>query len=110
MNYDVMNKRLIELRKKTGRTQQDIADYLGVGVGTISSYEKQRTKWGICEVSLLAELYDVSIDYLVGRIEYSSLNPQGELSMVYRENERLMKECTSLKNKISLISHILDLG
>lgn len=105
-----MNKRLIELRKRSGRTQQDIANYLGLGPGTISSYENGRTKWGICEVSLLAELYDVSMDYLVGRTDRPFLNPQNELSTIYRENKCLMKKCVSLEKKLNLLKHILEIS
>lgn len=58
---------LIELRKKRGMSQEELADKIGVSQKSVSKYEKQdvRPSW---EAMLnIANLFNVSIDYLLGR-------------------------------------------
>ncbi len=61
-------ERIRELREDNDIKQKVIADYLGVAQNTYSQYET-----GILNISVellwkLADFYDTSIDYLVGRI------------------------------------------
>lgn len=108
MDFELMNQRLITLRKQSGKTQQEIADYLGICNSTISSYESGRTAWGLEEVCRLADLYHVSMDYLVGRIEHNFLDVQSELSLVYRENELLSAERNMLKGQLELLKQVVN--
>lgn len=57
--------RLKELRKENKYTKKETAKYLKCDVKTYSDYEK-----GICEIplqsiNLLADLYNVSMDYIL---------------------------------------------
>ena len=59
--------RFKELRKQNNKTQQEIADILNVSQQTYAKYELR-----LCEPSLetlrkLAEVYGVTVDYLIGR-------------------------------------------
>ena len=58
--------RLKALRKEKGLTQQDVADRLGVNKQTVSGYERGVRKPDFERLDALAELFDVSIAYLVG--------------------------------------------
>lgn len=58
--------RLKALRKEKGLTQQDVADQLGVNKQTVSGYERGARKPDFERLDALAELFDVSIAYLVG--------------------------------------------
>lgn len=54
------------LRKAKGYTQQDVADYLGVSNKTVSKWETGQVLPDILTIKALAELYDISVDELLG--------------------------------------------
>ena len=62
-----MNKyiNLINLRKKNGLVQSEIADYLNVSRVAYCHYETGRRKPPVSVLIELSKLYNVSIDYLV---------------------------------------------
>ena len=59
--------RLLELRNKKNITQKEIAEKLFLTQNGYSSYENGRTEPNIETLCKLADFYDVSLDYLVGR-------------------------------------------
>lgn len=58
-----------ELRKDKGISQAEIAKILGVSHYTISSYECNRSDPDDKSKIILARLFDVSLDYLLGLID-----------------------------------------
>lgn len=59
--------RLRELRDKRHLTQQEVADRLQLSSDAYSLYELGKRQMNYQTLSLLADTYDVSIDYLLGR-------------------------------------------
>lgn len=59
--------RLIELRKNKNLRQEDIAKILCMSQSTYQHYENGRAEPNIESLKTLADYYNVSIDYLVGR-------------------------------------------
>ena len=59
--------KLKELRLKTGSKQIDIAKYLGILPRTVRFYESGEHEPDIDMLIKIADFYNVSIDYLVGR-------------------------------------------
>ncbi|MBP5718065.1 MAG: helix-turn-helix transcriptional regulator [Abditibacteriota bacterium] len=59
---------LYRLRKERGLTQDELAATLNVSQQTISKWETDIGEPDICALCALADLYGVSIDYLVGHI------------------------------------------
>lgn len=57
---------LIKLRKKQGMSQSEVADLLKVSRQTISNWELNQGAPTIDKAKELAQLYDVSLDDLVG--------------------------------------------
>jgi len=55
------------LREDNDKTQQELADYLNIKQTTYSKYELGKINIPIEAFIKLANFYDVSIDYLVGR-------------------------------------------
>ncbi len=59
-------KRLSQLRAEKGLTQDEVAEVLGCKRTTICNYETGYSEPRMIELIRLAELFDVSIDYLTG--------------------------------------------
>lgn len=59
--------RLVQLRKKRGLTQQQIADEIGVNRGSYSNWEKGKREPSFENLIKLADLLEVSLDWLFGR-------------------------------------------
>lgn len=68
----IMNvKNLIDLRKQNKKTQSEIAKYLNLTTAGYNKYEINKTEPSIENLKKLADYYNVSLDYLVGR-EFAS--------------------------------------
>ena len=65
---------LKKLRKEHGISQIKLALDLNTSQNNISRYETGDREPGIAELIKLAEYFDVSIDYLVGRTENPKFN------------------------------------
>ncbi len=62
-----MRMRIRDLREDNDLTQQQIADYLMCDQSLYSKYERGEREIPLELVIRLADYYNVSIDYLVGR-------------------------------------------
>ena len=56
---------LIQLRKKAGKTQKDMAEYLGISRQAYANYETDARKPDYETLLKLAEFFNVSVDYLL---------------------------------------------
>lgn len=65
---------LIELRKKAGLSQEKLADQIGVTQKSISKYEKQDARPSWEALIAMADLFNVSIDYLLERSRAATFN------------------------------------
>lgn len=61
------SSRLVSLRKSRGLTQKNIADALGFSTVAIQNYESERRKPTFDALISIADYFNVSLDYLVGR-------------------------------------------
>lgn len=62
-----MNNVLKELRQKKGCKHKEMSEALGVSVSQLSDYENGRKKLGMSMAIKLADFYNVSLDYIMGR-------------------------------------------
>ncbi len=60
-------QRIKDLRKQHNLTQKQLADILFVDQTAISGWENGKTKPDFSKQQLLADYFDISIDYLLGR-------------------------------------------
>lgn len=78
MRYERLKfERIRDLRVDRNYTQQQIADYLGVKQNTYSQYEIGVLNYPLDVVIKLADLYEVSVDYLLGRTSVQKPYPRG---------------------------------
>lgn len=62
-----MRLRIRDLREDRNLQQKDIAKYLNVHQTTYSSYENGKLNLPISALDKLADFYNTSMDYLMGR-------------------------------------------
>ncbi len=72
-----LGEKLLDLRKKAGLSQEDVADKLGVSRQTVSKWETDQTVPELINVKLLSQLYNVSYDYLI-----SGSNLSGDITSI----------------------------
>lgn len=58
---------LLSLRKSKGYSQADVAEYLGITTAAYQNYEAGRREANYNNIIKLAEYYNVTTDYLLGR-------------------------------------------
>ena len=63
-------KTLLELRKLNNLTQKQVANQLGISQPSYIRYENGKAEPSLENLVKLADLFDVSIDYLCGRKDY----------------------------------------
>lgn len=66
-NLDIFSIRVKELRVARDITQSQLGDAIGIKKQAINDIEHGRTKTTLDKARLLADYFDVSLDYLVGR-------------------------------------------
>lgn len=74
MNYA---ERIRALREDNDKTQTEIAKLLKVGQRTYCDYELGKTRIPVDSLIILAELYDVSMDYICGISDIRTPFPRG---------------------------------
>lgn len=60
---------LKKLREETGITQRRLAEVIGVSQQSINKYENHNIEPDIETLCLIADFFNTSIDYLVGRVD-----------------------------------------
>lgn len=72
----MLGSRLTELRKKHKHTQESISKKLKIPRSTYSNYEAGKREPDFDTAERIAEFFDVTVDYLIGRTD----DPKGVLS------------------------------
>lgn len=89
-----MTNRIKDLREDRDLRQSDLAAATGIDQRTISNYETGKTSPDAYALIKLADFFDVSIDYLVGRTNLDlSSNLKREACI-----KKIIKELEELKN------------
>lgn len=66
----IFQTRLIEQRKLNGLTQRQVAEHLQVAQPSYIRYENGTSEPTLENLVKLADFFDVSVDYLLGRSDY----------------------------------------
>ena len=64
---EIFGRRLREVRKSKKLTQKEVADFIGKKCNTISDWENNKTFPSYENLVKLADIFEVSLDWLVGR-------------------------------------------
>ena len=77
MRYEMMKyENIRKLRVDHGYTQKKVADYLNIKQNTYSQYEIGVLNYPVDVVVKLADMYGVSVDYLLGRTTIKTPYPE----------------------------------
>lgn len=71
---DTFLNRIRELRKERGLKQREMADICGLKLRTYQDYEYGKCYPTVAGLVFLAEYFDVSLDYLMGRTDKREIN------------------------------------
>ena len=83
--------RIRDLREDRDMRQSDLAEATGIDQRTISNYETEKTFPDSVALIRLADFFDVSIDYLVGRTDRDLYTEQKRIACV-NQIEELLQE------------------
>lgn len=94
MRRNIVAKRLKEARKNAGMTQEQVATAINTNRLTFSGYESGRYEQSIEVLCRIADVYNVSLDYLAGRTD----NPKWIDTA--QQNEDLLARVKALEEKL----------
>ncbi len=103
-----MVKNLRKLRMHKGISQQHLADVIGTSQQSINKYENHNVEPDISTLILLADYFQVSVDYLIGHVmsdgeQQPDLELDKDESSLVRNYRQLSKE---EKKSIQLVQKI----
>ena len=84
--------RIKQLRELNNMTQQDLADKLDKAKSTIAMYENETRKPSLKVLNQLAEIFDVSIDYLLGLTNTDDNIKDNEIDIAFYEGYKDLNE------------------
>lgn len=64
--WSELTRKLRELREKSGLTQADVADRVGIGVSAYKSYELGDRRIPVDTLTRISILYNISMDEMLG--------------------------------------------
>ena len=74
--------RIKDLREDRDMRQTDLAKATGIDQRTISNYETGKSSPDGYALIKLADFFDVSIDYLLGRVNYDFYNKESKARLI----------------------------
>lgn len=87
-------KNLRETRIECNLTQKEIAALIGISQQSYSDYENGKTEPDFCTLIKIAEILDVTVDYLIGRSdELGNVAAMPPAAPALAEDERRLLEC-----------------
>ena len=91
------SEKLTDLRRKSGMSQEQLADRLGVTRQSVSKWESGTAMPELVKLISLSELFDVSVDYLVkDRLDSPEEAERGGDDLSARQADRLEKKVDEL--------------
>ena len=94
-----------KLRKERGITQEHLAQCLGISPNAVSQWECNRTSPDITQLPLLADIFDVSADILLGidiakrELEIKEFSQKCDFLHSQGKNEERLSLCREMTKK-----------
>ena len=94
-----MIKNLKKLRQESGISQQGLADVILVSQQSVNKYENKDVEPDVTTLIKIAEYFDVSLDYLVGRTEIREMADRDRMSDLSSDEAKAVREYRKLTDK-----------
>ena len=94
-----MIKNLKKLRQLAGVTQQQLAERLTVSQQSVNKYENHNVEPDIDTLIKIADFFEVSLDYLVGRTEIQEMVTKKSMSDLSDRETQLLTLYAPLNQK-----------
>lgn len=95
----MLSDRLKELRKESSYTQEDMAKKIGITKSAYGYYEQEKTIPDAFTLEKLADIFNVSTDYLLGKTElrnYSDYHP----TLTAKDERNIEKELEKMMDDL----------
>lgn len=89
-NY--LPERLRQLREEKEWTQEQLGEILNVSGATVNRYEKGLRNPAPETLIKLAEIFNISLDYLLGRINFRQPDQAAEMPQKYHRNSEQISD------------------
>lgn len=76
MTHNTIGRNIRKLRKHNNMTQEQLAQKLNMKRQTLSNYEIGKRVPDIYELIVIADIFDITLDELVGRMKYQTRSGQ----------------------------------
>lgn len=96
---DIFPVRLKEARERSNMKQSMVGQKLHVSNSTIHGYEKGKAKPDPKTLVSLSDLYDVSVDWLLGRTDIYDLHKQGRYDTIDLSKPSFLLSKVKINNK-----------
>lgn len=94
------SKKLKKIMYEKGFTQKDLAEKLGVSQAFISSWQVGKRNPKLSSIKKISEALNVPVDYFFESSENKDSKKDIKILQLEKENLRLQKEISDLKNEI----------
>lgn len=101
-------ERLKALRLEANLTQKDMADKFNISQQAYAKWELESANPTKNVITKLASIFNVSVDYLVGKTDQKNLDDLGEVEMLFRSTSLDMTEEEKLIFKEELIEFMRE--
>ncbi len=95
-------ERLYSLRKQQELNQEHLAEKVGISRHTIQRWESGETQPIADDLSKLANIFNVSVDYLIGRSDKKQ-TPKHKSVVVGKDRDIVNEEITTNYNRYNII-------
>jgi len=105
MENNIIGERIKHLRQKNSMTQHELADLVNITYTSVSYWERGVSKPDVYQIKIIANYFDVPIDYIYGNektsVKKNSKSKEDvELSLLFRKAENLNQEKKKKLNNI----------
>lgn len=109
-NMNMFSVRLKAMRKERKETQDDIAKLLSVGRTTVGEYERGNIRPPMNKMKVLADHFEVSVDYLMGNTNFQTPEERNEESPndVSKAMKKILEDLQKNQHAMTFDGEILD--
>lgn len=90
----IFSKNMKKLRVARNMTQDDLARALNLSRSGVANYESEKRQPDADMIGKIADYFDVSVDYMMGRTTKLMMHNRKEMSPIQQVEQELMKKET----------------